>query len=300
MRVPWRDRRGEFLKFKAAVLACMPIPGLVNLYWWIDGDLSGRALNDVIHATGSWAVRWLMISLAITPFARIVEWPRLLTVRRMVGLTALAYASVHLSLYIVDQKYNLLTVASEIVLRFYLTIGFVALLGLISLGVTSTDAAMKRMGKRWKLLHRLCYPIGGLALLHYFIQTKANVAEPVLVTGFFLWLMMWRLLPRPRQTALSTFYWMVPVSAVLTAAVEFAWYGIATKVDPFRILSANWNERFFPRPAQEVAAVALVIAIVVTARHLLMLRAVGVSYQGGQRLSVLARLARATRSGTMP
>ena len=124
-----------------------------------------------------------MLSLAITPFARILEWPRLLTVRRMIGVTALVYASVHFSLYIVDQKFNLLTVASEIVKRFYLTIGFVALSGLIALGVTSTDAAMKRMGRRWKQLHRLVYPIGVLALLHYFIQTKANVGEPVVRLG---------------------------------------------------------------------------------------------------------------------
>ena len=269
MRVPWRDRQGRFLKFKAMVLACTPIPGLTYVYWWIDGDLGARSLNAAIHGTGSWAVRWLMLSLAITPFARIVEWPRLLTVRRMLGLTALAYASVHLSLYVVDQNFNLLTVASEIARRFYLTIGFVALSGLIALGVTSTDAAIKRMGKRWKQLHRLAYPIGVLALLHFFIQTKANVAEPVFVSGLFLWMMVWRLLPATWRTALPTFFLLVPVSAVLTAAVEFAWYGIATKIDPFRILTANWSERFFPRPAHEVAAVALLIAIVVSARRLL-------------------------------
>ena len=269
MRVPWRDRHSRFLAFKAAVLACTPIPGLFWAFWWMHGDLSGRPLNDVIHGAGSWAVRFLMLSLAITPFARIVEWPRLLTVRRMVGVTALAYASVHLSLYIVDQRFHLLTVVSEIALRFYLTIGFVALSGLIALGVTSTDAAMRRMGKRWKQLHRLVYPIGVLALLHFFIQTKANVSEPVFVAGLFGWLMLWRLVPMARRTAGATYFVLVPVSAVLTAAIEFAWYGIATKVDPFRILTANWTERFFPRPAHEVAAAALAVAIVVTARRLL-------------------------------
>ncbi len=268
MRVPWRDRHGRFLKFKAAVLACMPIPGLVWAFWLIHGDLNSRPVNEVIHGTGSWTVRFLMLSLAITPFARILEWPRLLTVRRMVGVTALAYASVHFSLYIVDQKFHFLTVASEIVLRFYLAIGFVALSGLIALGVTSTDATMKRMGKRWKQLHRLVYPIGVLALLHFFIQTKANVGQPVFVSGLFVWLMLWRLLPATRRAALSTYFALVPVSAVLTAAIEFAWYGLATKVDPFRILQANWSQRFFPRPAHEVAAVALVVAVVVTARRL--------------------------------
>jgi methionine sulfoxide reductase heme-binding subunit len=267
MRVPWRDRHGRFLKFKAAVLACMPIPGLVYAFWWISGDLGARSLNAVIHGTGSWTVRWLMISLAITPFARILEWPRLLTVRRMVGVTAMTYALVHFSLYIVDQKFNLLTVASEIVLRFYLTIGFIALSGLIALGVTSTDAAMRRLGKRWKQLHRLVYPIAVLAMLHFFIQTKANVNEPVFVSGLFAWLMVWRLLPMAYRTSSWILFALVPISAGLTVASEFAWYGIATKIDPFRILAANWTERFFPRPAHEVAAVTLLVAIIVTSRR---------------------------------
>jgi len=117
MRVPWRDRRGGFLKFKAAVLACMPIPGLVWAFWLFDGDLGARPINEIIHGMGSWTVRWLMLSLAITPLARLLEWPRLLTIRRMVGLTALAYALAHFSLYIVDQNFHLLTVASEIARR---------------------------------------------------------------------------------------------------------------------------------------------------------------------------------------
>jgi methionine sulfoxide reductase heme-binding subunit len=268
MRVPWRDRHDRFLKFKAAVLACMPIPGLLWAFWLIHGDLGARPVNAVIHGFGSWTVRFLMLSLAITPFARILEWPRLLTVRRMVGVTALVYATTHFFLYIVDQKFQLLTVASEIVLRFYLAIGFVALCGLIALGVTSTDAAMKRLGKRWKQLHRLVYPIGVLALLHFFIQTKANVGEPVFVSGLFIWLMLWRLLPVAWRTALPTYFALVPVSAVLTAAIEFAWYGLATRINPLRILQANWGERFFPRPAHEVAAVALVVAFIVMARRL--------------------------------
>jgi sulfoxide reductase heme-binding subunit YedZ len=258
----------------------MPIPGLMWAFWLIHGDLSGRPVNDVIHGTGSWTVRFLMLSLAITPFARILEWPRLLTVRRMVGVTAVVYAATHFALYIVDQKFHLLTVASEIVLRFYLAIGFIALSGLLALGVTSTDAAMKQMGKRWKQLHRLVYPIGVLALLHFFIQTKANVGEPVLVSGLFGWLMMWRLLPVTWRTAWPTYFALVPISALLTAAIEFAWYGLATKIDPVRILHANWTRQYFPRPAHEVAAVALAVAIIVTARRLWSVRATARSAAG--------------------
>ena len=220
---------------------------------------------------GGWTVRWLMLALAITPFARIVDWPRLLTVRRMVGVTATAYALAHFSLYVVDQKFHLLTVASEIALRFYLAIGFVALCGLIALGVTSTVAMMKRMGKRWKQLHRLVYPIGVLALLHFFIQTKANVGEPVFVSGLFVWLMLWRHLLGTQQTALWIFYALVPGKRGAHPARRWRPRGMAslTKIDPFRILSANWNERFFPRPAHEVAMAALAVAIVVTVRRML-------------------------------
>jgi len=267
MRVPWRDRHGRFMRFKAAVFASTFIPGLAYAFWLADGDMGARPINAAIHGMGSWAVRWLMVTLAITPFARLIEWPKLLTVRRMTGVTAMAYAAIHFSLYIVDQKFNLLTVASEIVLRFYLTIGFVALCGLIALGVTSTDAAMRRMGKKWKQLHRLVYPLGAIALLHFYIQVKANVGEPVFVSGLFVWLMLWRALPVARRTSLPVLFALVPVCAVATAALEFAWYGIATKVDPFRILTANWSERFFPRPAHEVAAAALIVALALTIRR---------------------------------
>ena len=139
MIVPWRDRHGRFLPLKAAVLFAGCIPGAVLAFWWASGALGGRPVTEVIHGTGDWAIRFLLITLAITPAARVLNWPRILLVRRIVGLTALAYAVTHLCLYVVDQNYNLLVVVSEIFRRFYLTIGFVTLLGLGVLGTTSTD-----------------------------------------------------------------------------------------------------------------------------------------------------------------
>ena len=199
MMVPWRDRRGRLLPFKAAVLAAVFVPGLLTAFWLADGDLGARPVIEAIHETGLWAVRFLLIALAVTPLRAALDWGKLLLVRRMLGLTALAYAVAHFSLYIVDEGGNLLLVASEIVHRFYLTIGFVVLLGLIALGATSTDAAIRRMGRWWKRLHRLSYPLGVLALLHYFIQSKANVSEPVFVAGLYVWLMLWRALPASWQ-----------------------------------------------------------------------------------------------------
>jgi methionine sulfoxide reductase heme-binding subunit len=104
----------------------------------------------MIHATGLWSVRFMLITLAITPIARMLDFSRLLLVRRIVGIAALAYALTHLGLYIADQKFVLAVVVSEIALRFYLTVGFLAVIGLAALVATSTDESVRRLGRRWK------------------------------------------------------------------------------------------------------------------------------------------------------
>jgi methionine sulfoxide reductase heme-binding subunit len=273
MLVPWRDRRGRFLPLKAAVLAAVCVPGLLAAFWWADGDLGGRPVTEVIHETGLWAIRFLLIALAVTPLRAALDWGKLLLLRRMLGLTALAYAVAHFSLYIVDQNGKLLTVGSEIVHRFYLTIGFAVLLGLIALGATSTDAAIRRMGRWWKRLHRLAYPLGALALLHYFIQSKANVSEPVFVAGLFVWLMLWRALPARWQRSAAVYPALALLSGAAAAGIEFAWYGIATHISPWRVLNADETLRFGLRPAHYVVLVTLGLgAIIVTRRVLPMLR----------------------------
>lgn len=267
MMVPWRDRRGRLLPFKAAVLAAVFVPGLLTAFWLADGDLGARPIIEAIHEIGLWAVRFLLIALAVTPLRAALDWGKLLLVRRMLGLTALAYAVAHFSLYIVDEGGNLLLVASEIVHRFYLTIGFVVLLGLIALGATSTDAAIRRMGRWWKRLHRLSYPLGALALLHYFIQSKANVSEPVFVAGLYVWLMLWRALPASWQRPVAIFPVLAALSAAAAAGIEFAWYGIATHINPWRVLAADETLRFGLRPAHYVALVTLGLGVVILVRR---------------------------------
>src|ERR1700709_149067 len=146
MNVPWRDRRGKFLPFKAIVLLSLFVPAALYIFWLQTNALGAEPVMEAIHGTGLWAIRLLILSLAISPFARALEWPSLLLVRRVIGVAAACYALAHLCLYVVDQHFALRTVVSEIVLRFYLTIGFVALLCLLALTATSTDAAMKRLG----------------------------------------------------------------------------------------------------------------------------------------------------------
>ena len=268
MIIPWRDRHGRFLPLKATMLAAAFIPGAVLAWWWANGMLGGRPVTEVIHGTGDWAIRTLLISLAITPAARVLDWPRLLLVRRIVGLTALAYAVAHLTLYVVDQKYRLGVVVSEIALRFYLTIGFVVLLGLGLLGATSTDSWVQRLGRRWKVLHRSIYLLGTLALLHYFIQAKSNVSEPVFFSGLFVWLLAWRALPMAWQRSLFAQLALTAVAALAAAGVEFAWYGLTTGIDPWRVLAASESLRFGLRPAHYVALAGLAVVVLAGLRRI--------------------------------
>jgi sulfoxide reductase heme-binding subunit YedZ len=261
MMVPWRDRHGRFLPLKAAVLAAGFIPGTVWAWWWANGVLGGRPVLEVIHGTGDWAIRLVLISLAITPAARVLNWPRILMVRRIVGLTALAYALTHLSLFVVDQNYRLGTVVSEIVLRFYLLIGFITLLGLSVLGATSTDAWTRRLGHWWKRLHRAIYGLGAVALLHYFIQSKSNVSEPVFFSGLFVWLMLWRALPMAWQRSVVGQLAVTVAAACATAGIEFAWYALATGINPWRVLAVNEGISFGLRPMHYVALIGLGVTL---------------------------------------
>ena len=295
MHMPWRDRRGRFLPIKAVTLGLCFVPGVVYAIGAVTGALGGRVLNELIHASGLWSVRIMLIALAVTPAARLLEWPRVLLVRRMIGLAALAYALIHFGLYIVDQKFALLVVIEEILKRVYLTIGCVAVIGLIALGVTSTDGFMRRMGPWWKRLHRLAYPITILGLLHYFMQSKANVSQPVFVAGLYLWLMLWRALPDAWRKPAAVYPAMALVVGLATAGVEFAWYATATRIDPWRVLAANESLALFPRPAHWVAIAGLGVLTAVILRRTI-LRPVSVSRSSGP---IPARTGRAS-SGTPP
>jgi sulfoxide reductase heme-binding subunit YedZ len=257
------------------VLAALLVPGVLLGYWLATGQLGARPVMEAIHGTGLWAIRCFIIALAITPFARALDWPGLLLVRRNVGVAAACYAVAHLSLYIVDQNFKLGTVVSEIALRFYLTIGFITLLVLLALAITSTDAWVKKLGRNWKRLHRLSYPFAAVALLHYHIQSKLNVSEPVFVSGLFVWLMAWRALPETwrRDQRLSVtaavYAGLAVVSGLATAVLEFGWYGLTTRVNPWRVIAANETIARGLRPAHWVFVVTAGLILVFLSRRLL-------------------------------
>lgn len=258
---PWLDRAGRLSLLKLAVFCALFAPGLhIALAWSLDA-LGAKPLTEAIHRTGDWAVRFLLLSLAVTPLRRIGNWPKLILVRRMLGLTALAYALVHLTLYVADQKYDLAKVASEIALRIYLTIGFGALLGLAILGATSTDAAIRRLGAGWPILHRTVYGIAVLALVHFFLQSKVDVTQAVLMTGFFVLLMLYRGMHGAGvPTAPLSLLGLALACAIATALIEAGWYGLKTGVSPWPVLEANLDFAYSIRPAWWVLAAGVGLA----------------------------------------
>jgi sulfoxide reductase heme-binding subunit YedZ len=260
---PWTDRAGRFsfLKTGTFVLVCIPAI-LVFIALW-QNELGPLPYKEALHRIGDWTVRFLVATLALTPLQRILMWPKVAVIRRMLGVTTFAYALTHLSLYIVNEKFDLVFVASEIVKRIYLTIGFTALIGLSLLAATSTDAALRKLGRNWKRLHMIVYGIAVLALLHYFMQSKIDVSQATLWSGLYLLLIVYRLAIN-RRFALTpaTLAICAGTAGLLTALVEFAWYGLATGVDPFRVLKANLVFSYGLRPAWIVMLVGLAVALI--------------------------------------
>ncbi len=262
-KLPWNDRAGRFVPLKAATLALVSLPALHLLYRTATHDLGPRPLTEAIHTLGDWTIYLLLITLAVTPARRLFDWGKLIQVRRILGVSALLYILAHFTLYVVDSRLDLAFVATEIVKRIYLLIGFAALLGLLALGLTSSDGIIKRLGAiRWNRLHRLVYVITALGILHYYMQSKLDVSQPVLMTGFYFWLMGYRLMAaRGIKEGLVPLLVLSVGAALLTAAAEAAWYGIATDVGAWRPLMANLDFSFSIRPAWWVLAAGLAVTI---------------------------------------
>lgn len=178
-----RERSGRWSPVKIAAFAAALLPALWIAYQAATDDLGARPVTEAIHQAGDWTLRFLLMTLAITPAQRILHYPRIILARRTLGVATAGYALLHLSLYVLDQHFDLFKVASEIVLRVYLLIGAVALAGLIALASTSTDGAISRLGSaRWNGLHRLVYGIAVLGVLHYWFHklAKNDLAEPAI------------------------------------------------------------------------------------------------------------------------
>lgn len=254
-----------WLRLATLVALCLPA---LDLAWrWYTGDLDPRPVTLATHATGDWAVVFLLVSLALTPARAVFDWPPLIHIRRRVGVAAALYATAHLLIYGLDQKWNLIVVATEIVKRFYLTVGFVALVALATLAITSTNGWQKRLKRNWKRLHGLVYPAVALVLLHFFIQSKVKIGEAAFAAGLFAWLMLWRVLPVRLRTRFTGLFLLALGATLVTMAFEASWYGLVNKIDPLRVLAANLDPELVPRPAQKVLAVSLLVIALVALRR---------------------------------
>lgn len=269
LKAPWNERNGRLSVLKLVVFVALFSPGAWIAYEWAAGMLDPKPVTEAIHATGQWAVRFILLSLLVTPLRRAAQWPKLINLRRMIGLAAFGYACVHFSLYVaLDQKFMLWHVASEIALRFYLTIGFVALLGLAALAATSTDAMIKRLGgKRWNALHKLVYVIAALAIFHFYLQSKVDVSEPVLMMGLYFILMIHRLLQRRGWPAWSVLVGAAVAAPIATALLEGVWYAIVRHIEFSQVLERNLDFDDDFRPAVYVAMAGVALAVVHLARN---------------------------------
>jgi len=264
---PWLDQRRRFSWPRLLVLLSLIAPGLVLLALLADGAMGAEPWKAAMREAGSWALWALLLSLAVTPLRWIAEAPKVATYRRMVGLAALGYALLHLVLYSGHLAWSLPAVAVEIATRLYLTIGFAVLLGLGVLGWTSTDGWQARLGRGWKKLHRIVYPLVALAVLHAFLQSKARADDAALMAGLFVWLMLWRQLSGRWRADARALALLAPVAALGAAVIEFAWYATATNLPAARILAANLDLAAGLRPAQIVLLVGLGVAALPLARR---------------------------------
>jgi len=176
----------------AVFLLCMT-PTIYLLIGAYTMDLGANPVEYLAHRTGDWALRFLLIVLAMTPLRRISGWRFPIHLRRMLGLFAFYYITVHLLIYaVLDLALDWSFLLEDILERPYITIGFTAWVLLIPLAITSTNKMMRRLGKRWKQLHKLVYLIGLLGVVHYWWLVKKDLQEPIIYAGVFLLLMAMR------------------------------------------------------------------------------------------------------------
>jgi len=185
-----------------AQLACaIPLAWLVwDAY---RGDLGADPVLKITHRTGIWALRFLLASLAMTPLRRLTGRAEPIRFRRMLGLWAFAYASLHLATYLVlDLRGYWPQILTDVVKRPFITVGFLASLLLVPLAVTSTQGMVRRLGRNWARLHRAVYLIGILACLHFMwlVKSGKKIAsqEPLVYLGILVVLLGIRLIPRKK------------------------------------------------------------------------------------------------------
>lgn len=179
---------------KPGVFILCLLPSIILLVKLLTSQLGFNPVEILTHETGQWGLRFLLISLAITPLRRITNMVWLTRFRRMFGLFAFYYGFLHFSVYFVlDQSLSVKYLLDDVLDRPYITVGFAGLCLLIPLAITSTNKLRRKLGRKWNLLHKLAYVATGLVVLHFIWLVKADYREPIIYLSIFILLMLMRL-----------------------------------------------------------------------------------------------------------
>jgi len=194
----WQPRSSQVAWIKAGMfLLCLaPLARLV--YGGIANSLGANPIETITRSTGWWTLFLLMTTLAVTPLRRLAGAPWLLKLRRMTGLFAFFYASIHLLTFVwFDHWFDLAAILKDVVKRPFVTVGFAAYLLLLPLALTSTNCMVRRLGRNWQRLHRFVYAIAILGVVHFWWLVKRDLTEPIafsLVLAFLLGIrLFWRM-----------------------------------------------------------------------------------------------------------
>jgi sulfoxide reductase heme-binding subunit YedZ len=194
-----------FRYVRLLVFAAATVPALTLVVSAFTGDLGANPIDKITDVTGTWTLRFIMITLAVTPLRRLTGWNEAIRLRRMLGLFAFFYGSLHFTTYFVlDQFFALPEIAADIAKRPYITVGFTGFVLMIPLAVTSTAGWIRRLGgRRWQQLHRLIYVTAAAGVVHYLWLVKADTGRPLRYAAVLTVLLGLRLLwvwqKRPRR-----------------------------------------------------------------------------------------------------
>ena len=177
-------------------IACLlPFALVVGDAFEITGKLGANPIEEMLDRFGNWSLRFILITLAITPLRRLTGWNWLTRFRRMLGLFTFFYVLLHfLTWLVLDQGLLMSAIVEDLAKRPFITIGFAALVFLTALAATSTNAARRRLGRRWQKLHNLTYLIAVLGVWHYWWQVKKDIRDPLIyavVLAVLLGLRLW-------------------------------------------------------------------------------------------------------------
>jgi sulfoxide reductase heme-binding subunit YedZ len=180
---------------KVVVFLICLIPFADLLWRFIQGNLGINPVETLQHGTGDWTIRFIVFTLCVTPFRKLFKLPDLIRFRRMLGLFAFFYVSLHFLTYLgPDQSFDLSGMWKDVAKRPFITVGFTAFVLLIPLALTSTAGWIRRLGgRRWQILHRAIYISAICGVIHYYWLVKSAVLRPLTYGAIVAVLLLWRL-----------------------------------------------------------------------------------------------------------